>query len=111
MTPDDAFSFLPTRDTELNPPLLGTGAWAGHIPFVYDLIYASKPKRILELGVDRGESLLAFSAACRQFAPNCKIVGIDSWEGDPHAGTSSIHLFESLQSDIDRLQFSNTRLR
>ncbi|MGB0371057.1 MAG: glycosyltransferase [Opitutales bacterium] len=101
---------LPSNASDICPPLLGSGAWAGHLPFIYDLIYNLRPSTILELGVDRGESLLAMSDACKRWNPQCTITGIDSWEGDPHAGTSSIHLYESVLSDIFKYEFENTQV-
>ena len=102
---------LPSKSDKLAPPLLGTGAWTGHIPFIYDLIAQTKPKSILELGVDRGESLLAMSDAAQKFCTDCSITGIDSWQGDPHTGTSTIHVYESVLNDIAYRDFSTTALR
>ena len=100
---------LPSR-TPLHPPLVGAGAWSGHLPFAYDLVWALQPTHIVELGVDRGESLLAFSHAAQLYSLETSILGVDSWKGDTHAGSSSIHLMESVLSDLDALDFPGTRI-
>lgn len=68
------------------PLIYGVGAWTPHLHFAYDLVAILKPRLLVELGVDRGESYFAFcqSALENQTATRC--FGIDTWAGDEHAG-------------------------
>jgi hypothetical protein len=58
-----------------------SSAWLGHLKFAMWLVNKYKPKIIVELGVDYGHSSFAFSS---EGIGN--VYGIDSFEGDIHAG-------------------------
>jgi hypothetical protein len=93
---------LPTR----MPPT----AWAGHIPFMFVLFKLLRPECYVELGVHNGASLIAASTAARQYHLPTQIYGIDSWEGDAHAGYyNGDKVFEELQSYLART-FKNVTL-
>ena len=51
---------LPSRHFE--PRIYGVGAWTHHLHFAYDLVTAMRPRVLVELGVDRGESYFALPA-------------------------------------------------
>ena len=67
------------------PVDLPQSPWMGHVPFMFALFQAIKPKTYLELGVHNGCSLLAAATAASLYVPEAKIIGIDSWQGDDHA--------------------------
>lgn len=72
---------------ELDPEhLAGSDSWAGHIPFAFYLIAALAPKTLVELGVFAGNSLFAFAQAASRQQIASRIIGIDTWESDPHSG-------------------------
>ena len=75
---------LPSRHFE--PRLYGVGAWTGHLHFAYDLVAALRPRLLVELGVDRGESYFAFCQSARENKTGTHCFGIDTWRGDQHAG-------------------------
>jgi hypothetical protein len=75
---------LPSRHFE--PRLYGVGAWTGHLHFAYDLVAALRPRLLVELGVDRGESYFAFCQSARENKTGTRCFGIDTWRGDQHAG-------------------------
>ena len=77
-------SDLPSRHFE--PRIYGVGAWTPHLDFAFDLVAILKPKVLVELGVDRGESYFAFCQSVTQNATDTRCFGIDTWQGDPHAG-------------------------
>ncbi|MDD2578257.1 MAG: class I SAM-dependent methyltransferase [Candidatus Dojkabacteria bacterium] len=60
--------------------------WGGHSFFAYDLVANMKPKRIVELGTFKGNSLFAFTQAVKDFRLETELHAIDTWEGDEHAG-------------------------
>jgi len=68
------------------PLCLPTSAWTGHIPFLFLLFKLAKPRTFVELGVDLGTSFLAACEAAHRFHTATRCVGIDTWQGDEHAG-------------------------
>ncbi len=84
-----------TRTTdELLPPLAYAtpnwltqqSAWVMHIPFAFTLVDALRPRTIVELGVHAGDSYAAWCQAVDALALESRCYGIDTWEGDAHAG-------------------------
>ena len=56
-------------------------AWLGHGGFAVRCVETLKPKLVVDLGVDYG-----YSTFCFAWPRVGKVVGIDCFEGDPHAG-------------------------
>src|SRR6478672_39786 len=75
---------LPSRHFE--PQVYGVGAWTPHLAFACDLVAVLKPKLLVELGVDRGESYFAFCQSAVEHETGTQCFGIDTWQGDQHAG-------------------------
>jgi hypothetical protein len=75
---------LPSRHFE--PRIYDVGAWTSHLYFAYDLVAALKPATLVELGVDRGESYFAFCQSVAENKTRTRCFGVDSWQGDQHAG-------------------------
>ena len=75
---------LPSRRFE--PHIYDMGAWTNHIHFAYDLVATLRPRLLVELGVDRGESYFAFCQAAVENKTGTRCFGIDTWYGDQHAG-------------------------
>jgi len=69
---------LPTRLTPTR--------WEGHMPFLFVLFRALRPETYVELGVERGASLIAAATAAATYQTPTMLVGIDSWQGDEHTG-------------------------
>ena len=61
-------------------------AWEGHGNFAIQLTDIMKPKVTVDLGVDYG-----FSTFCFALLGKGKVYGIDSFEGDEHAGKRSTY--------------------
>ena len=76
---------LPSR--RFDPRRYGLGAWTEHIFFAYDLVAALKPRLLVELGTDRGESYFAFCQSALENRTGTRCYAIDHWRGDPHAGS------------------------
>jgi SAM-dependent methyltransferase len=75
---------LPSR--KFQPRVYGVGAWTAHLHFGYDLVAALRPRLLVELGVDRGESFFAFCQSAQENNTGTRAVAVDTWEGDQHAG-------------------------
>src|SRR3954468_1073312 len=75
---------LPSRHFE--PRIYGVGAWTPHLHFAYDLVAVLKPALLVELGVDRGESYFGFCQSIVENQTGTRCSGIDTWQGDQHAG-------------------------
>jgi Methyltransferase domain/Glycosyltransferase like family/SEC-C motif len=83
------------------PICLPTSAWVGHIPFAFLLFKLAKPRTFVELGVDLGASFLAACEATHRFHTETCCVGIDTWQGDEHAGfTTDDIVFEPLKTFV-----------
>ncbi len=75
---------LPSRT--FRPLLFGLGAWTDHLHFGYDLVAQLRPKILVELGTDRGESYFCFCQAAAEQQTGTRCYAIDTWQGDTHAG-------------------------
>lgn len=61
-------------------------AWFGHLPFSAWLIAELRPAILVELGVHWGHSYFSFCKAIRETGSTTKSYGVDTWQGDEHAG-------------------------
>jgi hypothetical protein len=75
---------LPSHRFE--PRIYGVGAWTSHLHFAYDLVATLRPRVLVELGVDRGESYFAFCQSALENRTGTRCFGVDTWRGDQHAG-------------------------
>jgi len=94
----------------LKPRLSYPYAWVGHIPFAYLLIDLLRPRQLVELGTDSGNSYLAFCQAVQTLGSDTRCTAIDSWQGDPHARRYGEGVYETLKSYHDPRYASFSRL-
>jgi hypothetical protein len=92
------------------PVALPASAWTGHIPFLNVLIAAIEPKRVVELGVNHGGSLIAAATAARRAGLSTDIVGIDTWRGDGHSGMFDGDKRYARLAALTAREFPNVRL-
>ncbi len=87
----------------LRPRLSFPFAWAGHIPFAYLLIDLLRPRSLVELGTDSGNSYLAFCQAVLHLDAGTHCTAVDSWEGDAHARKYADDVYLGLKAYHDPL--------
>jgi hypothetical protein len=75
--------------------------WTMHIPFAAALIDLLRPRTIVELGVQLGDSYCAFCQAVEFLRLPTRCFGIDLWEGDPHAGFYGPDILADLRAHHD----------
>jgi len=83
---DDLFEWSITEALFATPARLFVTAWAGHMPFLFALIKLMQPRTYVELGVHFGGSFVCACTAARRYSPATQCIGVDSWQGDIHAG-------------------------
>lgn len=79
-------------------------AWKGHRQFAHKAMQIVRPNITVDLGVDRGFSLFSF-AEC----DIGKVYGIDSFEGDIHAGYHA-DAFQTVVNVILENQYKNIEI-
>jgi uncharacterized protein (UPF0335 family) len=94
-------------------------SWAEHIPFAYFLMQLHQPRVLVELGVHSGNSYTAFCQAADRLGLPTSCYGVDTWEGDAHAGHYENNVYESLNgfhktryakfSNLMRMTFDEAR--
>lgn len=76
---------LPSQ--RFQPRIYGLGAWTDNLHFAYDLVATTKPRLLVELGSDRGESYFAFCQSAAENLTGTKCFAVDTWFGDHHSGS------------------------
>ena len=85
-------------------------AWHEHIPFVKVLIQLLRPKTFVELGVHKGDSYLAICEAASALGLETACFGVDTWQGDEHAGLYDSAVLDALRAYHDPLYGRFSRL-
>jgi len=80
-------------------------SWKGHRAFAEWLTQRLQPKITVELGVDYGYSLF-----CLANKNPGRVIGIDLFEGDAHAGTREKNQHETVQQFATDNQYTNIQL-
>src|SRR5271167_4640646 len=96
--------FLPRRYKPRN-----VGEWSGHLAFASDLIVATQPELIVELGTHWGEAYFTFCQTVEEHGLSCLCYAVDHWLGDEHAGRYGEEVFDEVQRYNERYykNFSN----
>ncbi len=88
---------------EMGPPVDVFSAWTDLVPTQGALFSILMPRRYVELGVHNGMSFFAACSHSERLNLGLECIGIDSWEGDPHAGMHSSAVFDDFQTKLSRL--------
>jgi hypothetical protein len=96
-------SFIPRRYKPRN-----LGSWSGHLAFANDLITATQPELIVELGTHWGEAYFTFCQAVQESSLSSLCYAVDHWLGDEHTGPYGEEVFEEVRQYNERhyCQFS-----
>lgn len=84
--------FLDTPHRVVEP----TG-WVEHIPFAFFLMELVRPDVVVELGVHSGNSFNAFCQAAATLRLGASCYGVDTWQGDEHAGFYPEAVYQALR--------------
>ena len=66
------------------PPVLSLAppsAWVGHVPFGYAVVQMGRPRTVVELGTQAGDSYCTFCEAVRVLGLAATCVAVDTWAG------------------------------
>ena len=75
---------LPSQ--HFRPRIYGVGAWTDNLHFAYDVVATLRPKLLVELGADRGESYFSFCQSIEENHTGTRCFAVDTWQGDQQAG-------------------------
>lgn len=78
------------------PQHLVPSAWHEHAPFAFWLVNHLRPSTITELGTHNGFSFFVFCEAVKRLRLDAKVVAIDTWRGDEHAGFYGDEVYQSV---------------
>jgi hypothetical protein len=84
-------------------------SWIEHVPFAFFLVEVVKPRLFVELGVHTGNSYNAFCQAVKALKLKTSCYGIDTWQGDEHAGFYDESLYANL-FEYHRSQYDFSQL-
>lgn len=92
--------FLSTQSFRI-PEWRPTSAWIEHGPFAFWLIEQLRPRLVVELGTHFGYSFAAFCEAMHSLDIDGRVVAVDTWAGDEHAGYYGEAVFNRLRDHIE----------
>lgn len=83
------------------PSWLANSAWTEHGPFAMWLAGEMRPRLVVELGSFGGYSLMALAEAMATAGVQGRVVGIDTWQGDDHAGFYGDEIYRRLKTHAE----------
>ncbi len=93
---DDVSIYLPDSIRHFYPRHIVFSTWIDHIQFGYDLVAATKPRRLVELGTQAGMSYFAFCQSVQEHDLDTMCYAVDTWEGEQHTGAYDESVWESV---------------
>jgi O-antigen biosynthesis protein len=86
-----------------SPQRLVHSAWIEHVPFGMAVVEMVRPSLLVELGVHLGVSYCSFCQAIDQLGLDTRVYGVDTWQGDEHAGFTEPVVLHDLKRHHDPL--------
>jgi len=77
--------YVPPSITHFEPIWSPFSFWRDHSPFGYDIVEATRPKLLVELGTYRGVSYFTFCQSVKDHDSDTLCYAVDTWQGDAHA--------------------------
>lgn len=78
-------------------------AWIGHAPFAFWIVAVLRPRMLVELGVHHGFSYCCFCEEVRRAGLPTRCFGVDTWQGEAHAGHYGAEVLAALRAHHDPL--------
>lgn len=90
------------------PNRIEPSGWLEHGPFAFWLIEQLQPRLTVELGTQRGYSYACFCQALKAMGIPGRVIAIDTWKGDEHAGVVD-KLGDTMYADLQAHTDANYR--
>lgn len=88
--------YMPPSLTRFKPRFIAFSTWLQHMPFAYDLIAATRPKLLVELGTQYGLSFFTFCQSMQENDVDGLCYGVDTFAGDAHTGADDDSVFRTV---------------
>ena len=82
--------------------LVEPNSWVTHIPFAFWVVDALRPRVVVELGTQSGNSYAALVQAVQALNLEAACYAVDTWQGDPQAGFYGEDVFAEWAAFHDR---------
>lgn len=89
----------------------GQSAWTGHFGFAQRLVRDFRPTRIVELGVQYGDSYFCMAHAVKHFDTGTPCTAVDTWNGDMHTGLYDGSVFSQVSKQNEKYSEFSILLR
>ena len=89
--------FLPPSLRNFSIDYMAFSTWVDHLPFGYDIVAATRPKLVVELGTQNGTSFFCFCQAMAENNIDGLCYAVDTWAGDEHTGAYNNETYEAVQ--------------
>lgn len=88
--------YVPPSIRHFEPKRLDFSTWVDHMAFAYDLVAATRPQLLVELGTYSGLSYFTFCQSIKEHDIDSVAYAIDTWKGEEHTGAYGEEIYESV---------------
>ena len=92
--------YLPPSLRDFRPLHFVFSTWTPHMASGFDLVQAIRPKLLVELGTQRGQSFFTFCQGMKAAGVDGVAYGVDTFEGDAHTGPDDAGVFQSVNTHL-----------